>query len=105
MPIATIHFKSCIQDSQDYGSNDEHMVSRVFLDLGTENGLYSNLTVDIKQTVGEKFDTGPLEVAKPRGYDGHLNYAPFREAVEEYYRWHRPRNPYRSRVLVANAEQ
>ncbi len=86
MPTATIRFTMCIQDSQDYGSDDEHMVSRVFLDLEADGKRYANLTVDIKQTVGDNFETGQLEVAIPRGYDGSLNYAPFRDAVEKYFR-------------------
>lgn len=86
MPTATIRFRECIQDSQDFGSDDEHMVSRVFLDLEADDRSYPGLTVDIKQTVGSLYEEGPLEVAPPRGYDGSLNYAPFRQAVEAYYR-------------------
>jgi hypothetical protein len=86
MATATIRFKECIQDSQDYGSDDEHMVSRVFLDLESDGQVFPNLTVDIKQTVGSSFEDGPLEVAQPRGYDGSMNYAPFRNEVEKYYR-------------------
>jgi hypothetical protein len=83
---ATIRFHKCIQDSQDYGSDDEHMVSRVFLDLEADGETYNGLTVDIKQTVGDDFEGGKLEVSPPRGYDGSLNYAAFREAVERYFR-------------------
>ncbi len=86
MPIATIRFNRCIQDSQDYGSDDEHMVSRVFLTLEAGGKVYPNLTVDIKQTVGDRFESGALEVSPPKGYGGSLNYAAFREAVERYYR-------------------
>ncbi len=86
MPTATIRFHKCIQDSQDYGSDDEHMFSRVFLTLEAGGKVYPNLTVDIKQTVGDRFETGALEVYPPKGYDGSLNYAAFREALERYYR-------------------
>ena len=52
MPHAKITFHELIQDSQDYGSNDEHMVSRVFFDLEfdgeTKRGLYAH----VKQPVG-----------------------------------------------------
>jgi hypothetical protein len=86
MPTATVHFDKCIQDSQDYGSDDEHMVSRVFLTLEAAGKTYPNLTVDIKQTVGAKFESSPLEVSPPKGYKGSYNYAAFRELVEQYYR-------------------
>ena len=86
MPTATVHFHKVIQDSQDYGSDDEHMVSRVFLTLEAGGKTYPNLTVDIKQTVGATFETSPLEVGPPKGYRGSYNYAAFRELVEQYYR-------------------
>jgi hypothetical protein len=86
MPIAKIRFHRCIQDSQDYGSDDEHMVSRVFLTVEAEGRAYTDLTVDIKQAVGESFEQGVLEVSRPRGYDGALDYAEFRRAVEAYFR-------------------
>ena len=86
MPTATITFRECIQDSQDFGSDDEHMVSRVVLDLAAEGRTFPNLTVDVKQTVGSSYESGPLEVSRPRGYDGSLDNEPFRKAVERYYR-------------------
>jgi hypothetical protein len=37
---AKVTFRKLIQDSQEYGSNDEHLVSRVFFDLEIgENGI------------------------------------------------------------------
>jgi len=35
---AKVIFHQCIQDSQEYGSDDEHMVSRIFfiLEIGEE---------------------------------------------------------------------
>ncbi len=86
MPTVIVHFSHCIQDSQDFGSDDEHMVSRVFFGIETEGETFENLVVDVKQAVGEAFETAPLEVSLPGGYAGTLNYAPFREAVESYYR-------------------
>lgn len=81
-----IHFSRCIQDSQDYGSDDEHMVSRVFFTLEADGVTYPELRCDVKQAVGEPFESAPLEVSRPQGYDGSLDYAPFRQAVEDYYR-------------------
>lgn len=86
MSIARIDFHQCVQDSQDYGSDDEHMVSRVFFSLQLDGVSHENLHVDIKQPVGDKFEAGPLEVGAPQGYRGPINHAEFRAAVEKYYR-------------------
>ena len=86
MPEAIIRFSRCIQDSQDYGSDDEHMVSRVFFSLQTDAEFFPDLMCDVKQTVGEGFETAPLEVGQPLGYDGSPDYALLGQAVEDYYR-------------------
>jgi len=86
MANARIFFHRCIQDSQDYGSNDEHMVSRVFFTLNYKGIVYENLYVDIKQSIGADFETGPIEVGKPHGYRGPFNHEAFRAAAEDYYR-------------------
>lgn len=86
MANAQIFFHSCTQDSQDYGSDDEHMVSRVFFTLNYDGDIFDKLYVDIKQPVGGDFETAPLEVGVPQGYRGPFNHDAFREAVEKYYR-------------------
>jgi len=86
MRTAKVTFRKCIQDSQDYGSDDEHMVSRVFFDLNIGEQKYSDLYVDIKQTVGGSFENTPIEVSSPQGYKGPFNYMVFRDEVEKYYR-------------------
>ena len=52
-------FQRCVQDSQEFGSDDEHMVSRVFFGLEIGGNAYHDLHVDIKQTVGSEFEGGP----------------------------------------------
>jgi len=86
MTIAKLYLQRLIQDSQDYGSNDEHMVSRVFFDLEIEGARHSNLHADIKQPVGSSFESAGLEVSNPSGYKGPFNYEAFRTIVEQYYR-------------------
>ena len=83
-----ITFSECIQDSQEYGSNEEHMVSRVFFRLEVDGHDYGNHYCDIKQTVGSSYATGPIEVSGPKGgsYKGPFNYEAFRKAAEGYYR-------------------
>lgn len=86
MTIATVTFKKIIQDSQDFGSDDEHMVSRVFFDLEVDGAKYPDLYADIKQTIGAQFEAGPLEVSPPHGYSGPFNFEAFRKEVEECFR-------------------
>jgi hypothetical protein len=81
-----VTFIKGIQDSQDYGSTDEHMVSRLFFDLEIGDKHYPALYVDIKQAVGADFEKTPLEIGRPHGYSGPLNYSAFRDAAEDYYR-------------------
>ncbi len=86
MRKARVNFHKIIVDSQEYGSDDEYMVSRVFFDLEIGGQKYSGPYADIKQTVGGSFNTTPIEVGSPPGYKGPFNYIAFREAVEKYYR-------------------
>lgn len=83
---ATVTFTKCVQDSQDYGSDDEHMVSRVFSDLTIDGRPYPGLHSDIKQVVGSNFESGDIEVGRPSGYSGPFNYTAFRDAAERYFR-------------------
>lgn len=86
MALAKITFYKLIQDSQEYGSDDEYMVSRAFFNLEIEGKKYFDLYVDIKQTVGTNFETAPFEIGIPHGYSGPFNHVAFREEVENYYR-------------------
>jgi hypothetical protein len=85
MKKAVITFYKCIQNSQDLGSNDEHMISSIhfYLDIdGRKEDLYSIA----KQTVGSDFNTGVIEISAPVGYNGPFNYTTFRDHAEKYYR-------------------
>ena len=86
MPKATLIFHKCIQDSQDYGSDDEHMISRVFFTIEIGGQQFRDLHADIKQAVGGNFEDDPIEVGRPQGYRGAINYEQFRQEVERYYR-------------------
>ncbi len=86
MSKAKIIFYKCIQDSQDYGSDDEHMVSRVFFNHEISEATFEGLYANIKQTVGAEYETGPIEVGPPQGYDGPFNHQAFRDCAEKYYR-------------------
>lgn len=86
MAKAKLTFHKCIQDSQAYGSDDEHMVSRVFFTFTVAGKERPDLYADVKQTVGSDFESGSIEVSRPHGYNGPINYKAFRTAVEKYYR-------------------
>jgi hypothetical protein len=86
MSKAKIIFYKCVQDSQDYGSDDEHMVSRVFFNLEIGEETFEGLSANIKQVVGGDYDTGPMEVSQPFGYEGAFNHHAFRDCAEKYYR-------------------
>ncbi len=86
MSKVTIHLEKLIQDSQEYGSDDEHMVSRVFFSLEAGGALHGDLYADVKQSVGGSFNSSPLEVSAPHGYEGSLNCEAFRHIIEDYYR-------------------
>jgi hypothetical protein len=81
-----IDFEKVIQDSQEFGSDDEHMVSRVFFSLMVDGKEHWGLHSNIKQTLGADYETGAIEVSPPIGYDGPIDYEIFRQAVEGYYR-------------------
>ena len=86
MPFTKVHFKMIHQVSQTFGSDNEHMVSRVYFDLEVSGETIPNLYADVKQPVGSDFLTDPLEVPLPEDYSGPLSYEGYRDAVEKYYR-------------------
>ena len=86
MSKAKITFHQCIQDSQEYGSDDEHMVSRVFFTLEIGEDKFEKLYADLKQTVGADYEKGPIEVSEPYGYYGPFNHEAFHACAEKYYR-------------------
>lgn len=86
MAHVKVLLKRLVQDSQDYGSDDEHMVSRVFFDLEVDGARQPDLYADLKQAVGGDSESSLIEVSAPVGYRGPLNYNAFRDGVERYYR-------------------
>jgi hypothetical protein len=86
MAIIKILFHRALVDAQEYGSNDEFMVSRVFFSIEDTRGQHNDLYVDVKQTVGSDFESAPLEIGIPKVYDKAINYERFRNAIESYYR-------------------
>lgn len=87
MPFkAKVTFKEAVLDSQEYGSTQEQMVSRVFFDLEVSGAKYPGLYAEVTQTPGSNFEEYPLAVGAPQGYNGPFNADEFRSAVERYFR-------------------
>jgi len=92
MAKVKVNFHECIQDSQEYGSDDEHMVSRIFFSIEVNGERYKErYHADLKQLVGGKFEENPIEVSLPsdssgKPYSGPMNYKAFQEAAEAYFR-------------------
>jgi len=83
---ATVKFSHLILDSQEFGSDDEHMVSRIFFSLEADGKTFPGLHANIKQAINAAFEGGPLTVFKPAGYHGPFNHDAFRTAAESRYR-------------------
>ena len=74
-------FEACIQDAQEYGSNAMWMVSRLFFWVGREDALPGDFWVDLKSLAGDKFDR--MRISPPASYAGPLAYADLRQRVGE----------------------
>lgn len=84
MPKFTVTFHKWIQDSQEFGSTDEHMVSRVFFSLDVDGKGAGDFTADLKQAVGSEFNDANIEVGPPNGYDAPFDHEGFSRAARNY---------------------
>jgi hypothetical protein len=62
------------------------MVSRIYFSLALPDKRFDNLFADIKQTVGDDFEKGKLEITPPQGLKQTVDYSMFRDAAESYFR-------------------
>lgn len=83
----TIHLRELLQDAQEFGSDDEFMVSRVFFDLEVDTRMFRGLYADLKQVVGSQFEDEAIQVTGPVGYTGPhpVNQKSFQDAVRRYF--------------------
>ncbi|MGI4884146.1 MAG: hypothetical protein ACRYFR_04225 [Janthinobacterium lividum] len=87
-----IRFTHCITDSQEYGSDSEHMNSKVFFQAARVNDADRVWIIQssciVRQDQGESFtfETMPFNVENPTELIGQINYGEFRDAVERYFR-------------------
>jgi hypothetical protein len=85
MPLVRINVQKCVQDSQEYGSTDEHMVSRVFYSIDVDGASKGNYYSDIKQVVGSAYSSGNMEVSRPHEYRGPYDHNVFSDEVAGYF--------------------
>jgi len=78
-------FRSCIRDSEEFGSNDDQMVSRVFFTLAVDGTVVGDFSADLKQFVPEGGESGQIEVVTPIGFDGSFDTEQFVDAVRDYF--------------------
>ncbi len=85
MPLVRVNVKKCVQDSQEYGSTDEHMVSRVFFSIDVDGVSKGEYYSDIKQVVGSAYSSSNMEVSRPHEYRGPYDHNFFSDEVAGYY--------------------
>ncbi len=112
--VVELTFEGCVQDSREYGSDWEQIVSRVFYWLKREGGprgdfrrdlelvsgaYFAKVKIDppdgytgpmlyaeLRQRVGEDFQTGRIEVAPPAGHREAFHEADFAKEAVAYFR-------------------
>jgi hypothetical protein len=85
MPVLNVNIQECILDSQEYGSTDQHMVSRVFFTIGADDKPPTEDHCDIKQVVGSTYSPNSVEVGHPAKYKGPYDHEKFASEVAEYF--------------------
>lgn len=85
MPLVRINVQKCVQDSQEYGSTDEYMVSRVFYTINVDGAPRGEYYSDIKQIVGSAYSSGNMEVSRPHEYRGPYDHSVFSDEVARYF--------------------
>jgi hypothetical protein len=84
-PRYRVVFHRLLQNSQDLGSNDEHMISQVFFSLEVDGKAKGEFSATLKQTVGSEFNDADIEVGSPDGYDGDFDHGGFSHVARQYF--------------------
>lgn len=107
-------FEGCVQDAGEYGSDADWMVSRLFFWIRREGAPSADFAEDlrrvagyrfaririeppegytgpmlfaeVRQRVGDDFETGPLEIKPPLGPGASLDPSAFARAATDYFR-------------------
>jgi hypothetical protein len=84
MALQKVTFTKLVQDSQELGSNDKHMASRVFFKLEINGETFDDYA-NLKQVVGSDINADNIEVGPPHEYEGPFNHSEFHKAATEYF--------------------
>ncbi len=82
---ARVHVYRLIQNSQELGTDNEHMISDVTFTLEVGTQRYPALHALVKQSAGSTY-TDPLEVSAPVDYEGPFDQQAFADGIEAYFR-------------------
>lgn len=82
---AKVDFYEGIVFSQAVNTNVEHLIGRVSYWLNIDNTDY-DLTSNLRLAYGTDYMQDPIEVDRPTGYNGPINYEALRSAAETYIR-------------------
>ena len=85
MQDITVLFHRVHVDSQNYGSTDDCMASRVFFDVSVGEKPRRESYADLKQIVGSTFGAENIEVGPPTGYPGVFDQEAFAKEAAQYY--------------------
>ncbi|MDQ2970482.1 MAG: hypothetical protein M3R34_05015 [Acidobacteriota bacterium] len=78
MPIE-LTFEACVQDAQEYGSDDVWMVSRLFFWIRRDGAVPGDFSGDLSRVGGDKFKR--IRISPPPDYTGPMAYADLRQRV------------------------
>jgi len=84
MREATVTFYKLIQDSQDLGGDDEHMVSRIYFRVRADSETGEG-TLDLKQMLGSKLTEDSVEVSAVKSAIELGDYQKLRSEAAQYY--------------------
>jgi len=79
--VIELTFEGCVQDSREYGSDWQQMVSRVFYWVKREGGPRGDFRRDLELVSGAYF--ARVKIDPPEGYTGPMLYAELRQPVGE----------------------
>lgn len=87
MAQITGEFYEFFQDAQEFGSDDQNMVSRVYFRMSVGGRPPADFFAPVKLAVGGDYlAPDQLEIGRPSGYRGSFNHAAFADEVARYVR-------------------
>lgn len=66
--------------------NEQWMVSRVRFSIDVDGKHMGDFEAQLKQAVGDDYETGVIEVGPPVGYEGAFSHSSFAAEAEAYFR-------------------